>query len=69
MPTTLFQTQPDIQKDDRDALIHYLKNHTRYYTMNSWNRATSYAHNVKLYNLNLDNDAYEKASAFLFSAL
>ncbi len=67
MPTTLFQTQPDIQKDDRDALIHYLKNHTRYYTMNSWNRATSYAHNVKLYNLNLDNDAYEKASAFLFT--
>lgn len=67
MPTTLFQTQPDIQKDDRDALINYLKNHARYYTMNSWNRATSYAHNVKLYNLNLDNDAYEKASAFLFT--
>lgn len=67
MPTTLFQTQPDIHKDDRDALINYLKNHARYYTMNSWNRATSYAHNVKLYNLNLDNDAYEKASAFLFT--
>ncbi len=67
MPTTLFQTQPDIHKDDRDTLIHYLKNHDRYYTMNSWNRATSYAHNVKLYNLNLDNDVYEKASAFLFT--
>lgn len=67
MPTTLFQTQPDIKKDDRDVLIHYLKHHTRYYTMNSWNRATSYAHNVKLYNLNLDEDAYAKASAFLFT--
>ena len=67
MPTTLFQTQPDIKKDDRDALIQYLKNHTRYYTMNSWNRATSYAHNVKLYNLNLEEDAYANASAFLFT--
>ena len=67
MSTTLFQTQPDIPKTNRDALIHYLKNHTRYYTMNSWNRATSYANNVKLYNLDLDDDAYEKASAFLFT--
>lgn len=65
--STLFQTQPDINKNDRDALIKYLKNHTRYYTMNSWNRATSYAHNVKLYNLDLDEAAYEKAFAFLFT--
>lgn len=33
--STFFQTQPDINKNDRDALIKYLKNHTRYYAMNS----------------------------------
>ena len=60
-----FQTHPDIKPDDKDALINYLRNHTRYYTMNSWNRATSYANNVKLHNLNLDAGIYAKASALL----
>jgi len=29
----------------------YLINHFRYWTMNSWNRSTSYARNVKIYNV------------------
>lgn len=62
-----FHKTPNINSDDRDALIDYLKNHTRYYTMNSWNKATSYANNVKLHNLNLDVGIYAKASALLLT--
>lgn len=32
-------------------MIDYLSNHFRYHTMNSWNRSTSYAANVKIHNL------------------
>lgn len=28
----------------------FLSSHFRYYTLRSWNRMTSYAHNVKIYN-------------------
>ena len=34
----------------------YLRQHERYYAMNSWNRSTSYAHTIKLHYLNLDKD-------------
>lgn len=43
----------------RDAVTAYLENHFRYSTMNSWNRATSYAHNVKLHQLPVPDDAWE----------
>lgn len=47
-------------------MIDFLRNHFRYNTMNSWNQATSYAHDVKLYNLNLPTEfkdiAYEAIS-------
>lgn len=33
----------------------FLANHFRYDTMNSWNRATSYAHNVKVHKLGFSN--------------
>lgn len=33
----------------REEMIDYLQNHPRYYVLNPWNHATSYAHNVKLY--------------------
>jgi hypothetical protein len=43
--------------------IDFLKNHFRYYTLNSWNLCHSYAANVKIYKLNipqeLRNIAYE----------
>ena len=38
------------------SMWNFLKNHPTYHTMNSWNRQTSIAHNVKLYNLKLEGD-------------
>ena len=40
----------------RVAMTAYLKNHFRYHTMNSWNRSTSYACNLKVHNLGLEHD-------------
>ena len=46
--------------------IDFLKNHFRYYTLNSWNLGHSYAANVKLHNLNIPQElqdiAYEAIS-------
>ena len=33
--------------------FNYIRNHFRYYTLNSWNRLKSIANNVKVYNLDL----------------
>lgn len=38
------------------SMWEFLHNHFTYNTMNSWNRHTSIANNVKLYNLKLDGD-------------
>ena len=38
------------------SMWNFLKKHYTYYTLNSWNRQKSIAHNVKLYNLDLDGD-------------
>lgn len=47
----------------RKAMINFLKKHYRYHTLNSWNCSTSYANNVKVYNLGLtsaeENKLYE----------
>lgn len=44
----------------RTALTEYLKRHFRYHTMNSWNRSTSYACNLKIHNLKLDAEVADK---------
>jgi hypothetical protein len=44
----------------KKAMIYFLKNHFKYSTMNSWNRSTSYANNVKAYNLGLDQKQESK---------
>lgn len=44
----------DITSDKQ--MFNFLKNHFQYYTMNSWNRQKSIAHNVKVYNLGLSGD-------------
>lgn len=49
-----YQTGVDITNDKQ--MFNFLKNHFEYYTMNSWNRLSSIANNVKLYNLNLSGD-------------
>ena len=53
----------DITNDKQ--MFNFLKDHYQYYTMNSWNRQKSIAHNVKLYNLNLDGD-WTVAMRYLF---
>jgi hypothetical protein len=50
---------------NRRDLEAYLRNHFRYETMNSWNRSTSYAVNVKLHNLKLDPETLMRAYEFL----
>lgn len=52
---------------NRDEMIAFLTNHFRYSTMNSWNQMTSYANNVKLYNLEIASDIYSKAFDFLYA--
>ena len=49
-----------VNKRSRKEMIAYLENHFRYNTMNSWNRSTSYACNMKLYNLGLDRETEDK---------
>ena len=44
----------DITKDK--SMFNFIAEHPTYYTMNSWNGTRSIAHNVKLYNLDLDGD-------------
>jgi len=38
------------------SMFNFINEHFKYWTMNSWNRLESIAHNVKLYNLGLDGD-------------
>ena len=49
-----YKTGVDITNDKQ--MFNFLKNHFEYWTMNSWNRLSSIANNVKLYNLNLTGD-------------
>lgn len=49
-----------IDKRSRKAMTQYLTNHFRYNTMNSWNQATSYACNIKIYNLGLEREITDK---------
>lgn len=67
MNNTLFYKKVDRRK--RTDMIDFLRNHFRYDTMNSWNRATSYANNVKLYNLNLPEDINDTAYEICLSEI
>lgn len=51
----------EVNLKNKSEMIDFLKNHFRYWTMNPWNRSTSYAHNVKLYNLGLTEEQEDKA--------
>ena len=44
----------------RKDMVEFLTSHFRYDTMSSWNRSTSYAHNVKVYNLGLTREQSDK---------
>jgi len=53
MMTTFYQP---VDLRSRAAMTEYLMEHFRYNTMNSWNRSTSYACNMKVYNLGLEHE-------------
>ena len=46
----------EIDKRYRQALTAFLKKHYRYNTMNSWNKSTSYANNIKLHQIDKPED-------------
>ena len=50
----------EIDKRYRETMIKYLRKHFRYHTMNSWNKSTSYANNIKLYNVDKPGDVDEE---------
>lgn len=45
----------------RKEMVDFLKNHFRYDTANNWNKSTSYARNVKIYNIGLSEVLEAKA--------
>lgn len=49
-----------VDKRSRKVMAEYLEDHFRYDTMSSWNRTTSYACNMKVYNLGLDSGVTDK---------
>jgi len=49
----------------RKAMVDYLVGHFRYHTANSLNNSTSYAHNMKIYNLGLASDIQDKLYEFM----
>ena len=49
-----------VDKRSRAEMTAYLSGHFRYNTMNSWNRSTSYACNMKLYKRGLDQETEDK---------
>lgn len=53
----------------KKEMIEYLSSHFRYHTLRSWNQITSYAHNVKIYNLPWKSkDVESKAYDLVFTA-
>lgn len=63
----LLELIPTRKPRTKKEMIEYLSNHFRYHTLRSWNRMTSYAHNVKIYNLpwkskDVESKAYDLAS-------
>jgi hypothetical protein len=55
-----------VDKRSRKAMVDYLKGHYRYDTMSSWNRSTSYAHNMKIYSMGLDIETQNKLYGLIY---
>ena len=49
----------------RTEMVNFLREHFRYPTMNSWNRSTSYANNLKIHHLDLPQEIERKAFELL----
>lgn len=65
MTKTINKFSKNVDLRNREEMVKFLTSHFRYHTMNSWNNATSYAHNVKLYNLGLTEEQLDKAYEML----
>ena len=50
-----------VDRRSRTAMVAFLTGHPRYWIMNSWNRATSYANCVKIHTLGLTSEQLAKA--------
>ena len=50
----------EVDKNNREKMIEFLKKHYRYYTMNPWNLSTSYANCLKIHALELNNEIEDK---------
>lgn len=58
-----------VNKRSRTAITDFLTRHYRYNTMNSWNRSTSYANNVKVQNLDIPADLQDLAYSVAFGEI
>ena len=56
----------DATQPTREEMIAFLRDHFRYYTMNSWNRSTSYARRVKIRNLGLKKEQESRAYDLIY---
>ena len=50
----------EVDLENEEAVFKYLKEHPLYHLMNSWNRLRTFAHNIKIYNLNVDKEVEDK---------
>lgn len=56
----------EVDKRNRKEMESFLENHFRYNTMNSWNRSTSYANNLKIHSLGLSREIVDKLYEFIY---
>lgn len=59
------QFYKDVDTTSRQAMIDFLKSHFRYNLLNSWNKTTSYANNIKITHLNVSKEIADKLFALL----
>lgn len=50
----------DVCTESKEEMCRFLAEHFRYNTMNHWNRSTSYACNMKIYNLDVPQETKDK---------
>lgn len=51
----------NVDTRSRQAMVDFLIRHHRYATMNSWNRSSSYSHQIKIHRLGLTSEQSDKA--------
>src|SRR4030066_1602168 len=56
----------DATQPTREEMIAFMRGHSRYYTMSSWNRSTSYARKVKIHSLGLTKEQESNAYDLIY---